>query len=152
MYRQALELRQGRAFAGTLEKWEQDMMTWRCSLTPASAAELGAGPGWNCRDVDFRLDMISFADLKDEKFKDLGKAPPALVNNLRHNKVLHKTTLIVSVDTDEAPRVEPEVSGPRGHARVDPRPGGVGRRSRRVLTGRGRRGGRRCRRAASLPN
>ena len=41
-------------------------------------------------------------------FKDLGKAPPALVNNLRHNKVLHKTTLIVSVDTDEAPRVEPE--------------------------------------------
>ena len=41
-------------------------------------------------------------------FKDLGKAPPALVNNLRHNKVLHKTTLIVSVDTDEAPRVDPE--------------------------------------------
>jgi KUP system potassium uptake protein len=38
-------------------------------------------------------------------FKDLGKAPPALVNNLRHNKVLHKTTLIVSVDTGDAPRV-----------------------------------------------
>lgn len=41
-------------------------------------------------------------------FKDLGKAPPALVNNLRHNKVLHRTTLIVSVDTAEIPRVEPE--------------------------------------------
>jgi KUP system potassium uptake protein len=41
-------------------------------------------------------------------FKDLGKAPPALVNNLRHNKVLHRTTLIVSVDTAEVPRVEPE--------------------------------------------
>jgi KUP system potassium uptake protein len=39
-------------------------------------------------------------------FKDLGKAPPALVNNLRHNKVLHKTTLIVSVETDDQPRVE----------------------------------------------
>ncbi len=38
-------------------------------------------------------------------FKDLGKAPPALVNNLRHNKVLHKTTLIVSVETIEVPRV-----------------------------------------------
>jgi KUP system potassium uptake protein len=38
-------------------------------------------------------------------FKDLGKAPPALVNNLRHNKVLHKTTLIVSIDTAEVPRV-----------------------------------------------
>jgi KUP system potassium uptake protein len=39
-------------------------------------------------------------------FKDLGKAPPALVNNLRHNKVLHKTTLIVAVETSSAPRVE----------------------------------------------
>ena len=42
-------------------------------------------------------------------FKDLGKAPPALVNNLRHNKVLHRTTLIVSVDTAEVPRLD----GPR---------------------------------------
>ncbi len=41
-------------------------------------------------------------------FKDLGMAPPALVNNLTHNKVLHKTTLIVSVDTSDAPRVEAE--------------------------------------------
>jgi KUP system potassium uptake protein len=39
-------------------------------------------------------------------FKDLGKAPPALVNNLRHNKVLHRTTLIVSVDTIEVPRAD----------------------------------------------
>ena len=41
-------------------------------------------------------------------FKDLGKAPPALVNNLRHNKVLHKTTLIVSVETADTPRVPAE--------------------------------------------
>ena len=41
-------------------------------------------------------------------FKDLGKAPPALVNNLRHNKVLHRTTLIVSVETSDVPRVAPE--------------------------------------------
>jgi len=38
-------------------------------------------------------------------FKDLGKAPPALVNNLTHNKVLHRTTLIVSVETADEPRV-----------------------------------------------
>ena len=38
-------------------------------------------------------------------FKDLGKAPPALLNNLRHNKVLHKTTLLVSVETADKPRV-----------------------------------------------
>lgn len=41
-------------------------------------------------------------------FKDLGKAPPALLNNLRHNKVLHKTTLLVSVETAAEPRVETE--------------------------------------------
>ena len=39
-------------------------------------------------------------------FKDLGKAPPALVNNLKHNKVLHKCTLIVAVETAEVPRVD----------------------------------------------
>ncbi|MSO59410.1 MAG: potassium transporter Kup [Ilumatobacteraceae bacterium] len=38
-------------------------------------------------------------------FKDLGKAPPALVNNLRHNKVLHNTTLIVAVITSDNPRI-----------------------------------------------
>lgn len=38
-------------------------------------------------------------------FKDFGKAPPALVNNLRHNKVIHRTTLIVSVITAEVPRL-----------------------------------------------
>jgi KUP system potassium uptake protein len=41
-------------------------------------------------------------------FKDLGKAPPALVNNLRHNKVLHEHTLIVAIETAEVPRVTAE--------------------------------------------
>ena len=41
-------------------------------------------------------------------FKDLGKSPPALVNNIRHNKVLHHTTLIVSVETSEEPRIPEE--------------------------------------------
>ena len=41
-------------------------------------------------------------------FKDAGMAPPALVNNLRHNKVLHTTTLLVSVVTADIPRVPAE--------------------------------------------
>ncbi|MDQ3294037.1 MAG: potassium transporter Kup, partial [Actinomycetota bacterium] len=40
--------------------------------------------------------------------KDVGQAPPAMVNNLRHNKVLHETTLLVSVQTTDVPRVAPE--------------------------------------------
>ena len=39
-------------------------------------------------------------------FKDLGKAPPALVNNLRHNKVIHRNTLLVAVHTLDVPRVD----------------------------------------------
>jgi KUP system potassium uptake protein len=40
-------------------------------------------------------------------FKDPGCAPPALLSNLRHNRVLHQRTVIVSVLTSDAPRVEP---------------------------------------------
>jgi KUP system potassium uptake protein len=40
-------------------------------------------------------------------FKDAGKASPAFVNNLRHNKVLHDTTVMLSVATAEVPRVDP---------------------------------------------
>ena len=38
-------------------------------------------------------------------FKDAGSAPPALIANLRHNKVLHQTTLLVSVEVADVPRV-----------------------------------------------
>jgi len=38
-------------------------------------------------------------------FKDAGKAPPALINNLRHNKVLHSRTFLLSVETADVPRV-----------------------------------------------
>jgi KUP system potassium uptake protein len=41
-------------------------------------------------------------------FKDAGAAPPALVANLEHNKVLHETTLLLSVSVAEVPRVDPE--------------------------------------------
>ena len=40
-------------------------------------------------------------------FKDLGMAPPALVSNMRHNKVVHENTLVVSIVTDDVPRVNP---------------------------------------------
>jgi KUP system potassium uptake protein len=35
-------------------------------------------------------------------------APPALMHNLKHNKVLHERVLIVCVKTEETPRVPPE--------------------------------------------
>ncbi len=38
-------------------------------------------------------------------FKDAGAAPPALLANLRHNKVVHQMLLLVSVEVEDEPRV-----------------------------------------------
>jgi len=66
------------AFKGTLETWKTDTIAWRCALSSDQAAALGAAPDWNCKDLEVRLDMISFADLKDSRFADLGKAATAV--------------------------------------------------------------------------
>ncbi|MEJ7560938.1 MAG: potassium transporter Kup [Ilumatobacteraceae bacterium] len=47
-------------------------------------------------------------------FKGSEGAPPALITNLAHNHALHETTVVLSVDTAETPRVAPE---DRLHAR-----------------------------------
>ena len=41
-------------------------------------------------------------------FKEAGLAPPALVSNLEHNHVLHRTTAVVAVTTETRPRVRSE--------------------------------------------
>ncbi|MEY3019427.1 MAG: hypothetical protein RLZZ272_411 [Actinomycetota bacterium] len=41
-------------------------------------------------------------------FKEAGLAPPALVSNLQHNHVLHRTTAVVAVATETRPRVRAE--------------------------------------------
>jgi KUP system potassium uptake protein len=41
-------------------------------------------------------------------FKDAGATPPALLVNLRHNHVLHKAVVLVSVKTSSAPRIPEE--------------------------------------------
>ena len=66
------------AFAGELKKWEREIIDWRCALTPERAVSLGAKEGWDCQAVEFRLDIISFADLTDPRFADLGKAATAV--------------------------------------------------------------------------
>ena len=40
-------------------------------------------------------------------FKDPGFAPPAMISNLRHNHVLHDTTVVLSVIASQFPRTEP---------------------------------------------
>jgi NTE family protein len=63
------------AFALTLADWRRELVDYRCSLLEEDAKRLGAGPGWDCSDVQFTLDMVSFADLPEADYERLGAAP-----------------------------------------------------------------------------
>ena len=80
------------------------MATWRRGRELVAARiRRGDKP---IRDVLNRLDLVERVEgTAVFLFKDLGKAPPALISNMRHNKVVHETTLVVSVETAEVPRV-----------------------------------------------
>ena len=82
------------------------MTTWRRGRQLV-AARIHRGERPIVEVLDEHVDVARVAGTAVFMFKDLGKAPPALVNNLKHNKVLHKCTLIVAVQTAEVPRVDP---------------------------------------------
>jgi KUP system potassium uptake protein len=82
------------------------MTTWRRGRQlVAERIKRGDKP---IRDVLHRLDRVERVEgTAVFLFKDLGMAPPALISNMRHNKVVHESTLIVSVETADVPRVDP---------------------------------------------
>jgi NTE family protein len=63
------------AFQATLADWEKQLIGWRCRLSADERARLGAGPGWNCRDVRFRVVRVGF-DHFDEAQTDRLNAVP----------------------------------------------------------------------------
>jgi KUP system potassium uptake protein len=81
------------------------MVTWRRGRQLV-AARIHRGERPITDVLDEAVDVKRVPGTAVFMFKDFGKAPPALVNNLQHNKVLHRTTLIVSVVTAEIPRVD----------------------------------------------
>lgn len=66
------------AFGSVLADWQRDLIAWRCELTPEQARSLGAGEGWDCKDVQFRFDTVSFADLSPDQYERLGAAATAV--------------------------------------------------------------------------
>lgn len=66
------------AFGSVLSDWERELVVWRCSLSIEQARQLGAGESWDCKDVKFRMDMISFADLSPDQYERLGAADTAV--------------------------------------------------------------------------
>ncbi|MCE9521281.1 MAG: patatin-like phospholipase family protein [Alphaproteobacteria bacterium] len=64
------------AFRDMIAIWERDVRGYRCALPKAQAARLSAGlKNWNCRDVRFAVDMISFTDLPAPQGKTLAAVP-----------------------------------------------------------------------------
>jgi len=82
------------------------MATWRKGRQlVAERLRRGEKP---IRDVLNRIDRVERVEgTAVFLFKDPGMAPPALVSNMRHNRVVHENTLVVSVQTADVPRVDP---------------------------------------------
>jgi NTE family protein len=58
------------AFQLTIARWQQDLIEWRCKLSPAELARLvGTIRGWNCRDVKMLSGEVAFDQLPDRQEK-----------------------------------------------------------------------------------
>ncbi len=58
------------AFQLTISRWQQDLVEWRCRLTPAEVTRyVGTTRGWNCRDVKFLSGEVAFDQLPDRREK-----------------------------------------------------------------------------------
>ncbi len=64
------------AFRDTIAAWERDVRNYRCALPKEQAARLAEGiKNWDCRNVHFTVDMISFADLDAARGARLAAVP-----------------------------------------------------------------------------
>jgi len=55
------------AFESTMDDWGDALTSWRCKLSAEERRRLGAGPGWNCRDVKIQVARIAFDQLGPER-------------------------------------------------------------------------------------
>ncbi len=85
------------------------MTTWRKGRQlVADRIRRGERPMEDVADEAIDAHVARVPGLAVYLFKDEGAAPPALVSNLRHNKVLHDDVLLVSVHTEDSPRLDDE--------------------------------------------
>jgi NTE family protein len=63
------------AFERTMTDWQGQLVRWRCGLPAAQRQRLGAGAGWNCRDLKFFIGRVAFDQLGPERAKVLNAVP-----------------------------------------------------------------------------
>ncbi len=85
------------------------MTTWRKGRQlVASRIRRGERPMREVVDEALEAHVARVPGIAVYLFKDEGAAPPALMSNLRHNRVLHELVLLVSVHVTDVPRVPDE--------------------------------------------
>jgi predicted acylesterase/phospholipase RssA len=66
-------------FRNLVRDWEQDVRTFRCALSAEEVKRYrGDTAGWDCKDVRFVVDMVSFSDLGPDVGEKLGDTPTAV--------------------------------------------------------------------------
>jgi NTE family protein len=59
------------AFERTMADWQRQIVAWRCSLSEVQLKRYGAPANWNCRDLKFYVNRVSFDQLGPERAKVL---------------------------------------------------------------------------------
>jgi len=63
------------AFRLTVKNWEDATRKWRCSLSRAEAAKLGASGDWRCSNISYDVVEISFAQMDPLRAARLDQVP-----------------------------------------------------------------------------
>jgi NTE family protein len=58
-----------------MEDWRAALVKWRCGLSSAERARLGARPGWNCRDLKFFIGRLGFDQFDGARAAELEAIP-----------------------------------------------------------------------------
>ncbi|WP_136637314.1 patatin-like phospholipase family protein [Pseudooceanicola onchidii] len=62
-----------------LDKWQRDLVDYRCSLSRAQVARMrGTAAGWDCKDLKFFIGLISFRDVPTGMKRRLDDIPTRL--------------------------------------------------------------------------
>jgi len=62
-------------FDRSMNDWQVSLVRWRCGLSAADRARLGARPGWNCSDLKFFVGRLGFDQLDAARSAELDAVP-----------------------------------------------------------------------------
>jgi predicted acylesterase/phospholipase RssA len=67
------------ALAMAVREWQDEIIRFRCGLSEREVARLrGSASGWDCRDVNITVELLSFRDFEPEFQQELNRVPTRL--------------------------------------------------------------------------